>query len=508
MKFAFHMPTYRQQDWFAQCGWFPSRSTVNDLINYGVDTIDPLYQQMWHLLLAQPILLGDDTTLRVLLRGALSEEELAQLGPTRSKLRQALDTGQPLDTGPPGSATSYAWLYTGLDGAAPYNVFHWSLTHQNAVIDTHLATYRGIFVGDACGANARLEQRSEGRIVHASCNVHARREFIEAESNDPILASQALSFYRQLYDVEERAKTLDAAAPAEPCGSATPCRSGTACAAGWTARRCAGVAQESDRRSGRLPAESVVGLAGVPAATAEFRSTTTNRSRRFGRSTVGRSNWLFLGHPHAAPGRLQLYSIVSSAHRHHLVIDDYLEDVLAQARRCPAEPSCGPGTRLAVPAGSSAGPLGGGASSVRASGAHRGERGRLRREAGTPRGSACGGAGQAGSHGRIDRILARRFEASANRCRAIPLRREGYSAVGALVSSTSPANPFWRLGMQKRSRLACPHPCHHLEPACNPLQRPSGCTAGQPESAAILAAAGSSYATGDRPWPRRPSTSS
>jgi hypothetical protein len=44
--------------------------------------------------------------------------------------------------------------------------------------------------------------------------------------------------------------------------------------------------------------------------------------------TVGRSNWLFLGHPAAAAGRLQLYSVVSSAHRHHLVIDDYLEDVL------------------------------------------------------------------------------------------------------------------------------------------------------------------------------------
>ncbi len=29
-KYAFHQPTYRQQDWFAQCGWFPS-STVLDL---------------------------------------------------------------------------------------------------------------------------------------------------------------------------------------------------------------------------------------------------------------------------------------------------------------------------------------------------------------------------------------------------------------------------------------------------------------------------------------------
>ena len=211
LKFAFHVPTYRQQDWFAQCGWFPRRSTVNDLLNYAVETIGPLYRQMWLLLLSQPILLGDDTTLRVLLRDALGEEDLAKLS-NRSRFRQATEAKLPTNTGPPGSATSYAWLYTGLDGMAPYNVFHWSLTHQNSVIDGHLATYRGIFVGDACGANARLEERSGGRIIHASCNAHARREFVKAESNDPILASQAISFYHQLYDVEERAKTLDAAA--------------------------------------------------------------------------------------------------------------------------------------------------------------------------------------------------------------------------------------------------------------------------------------------------------
>ena len=242
LKFAFHVPTYRQQDWFAQCGWFPSRSTVNDLLNYAVDTVGPLYQQMWQLLLAQPILLGDDTTLCVLLRDGLDEEDLAKLS-TRSRFRQALEAGLASHNGVPGSATSYAWLYTGLDGLGPYNVFHWSLTHQNAVIDGHLAAYRGIFVGDAAGANARLQQRSGGRIVHASCNMHARREFIQAELNDPILASQAISFYQQLYDVEERGKTLDAAARHQ-LRSARRCRSGTACDAGWRAMQ----------RSGRCPA--------------------------------------------------------------------------------------------------------------------------------------------------------------------------------------------------------------------------------------------------------------
>ena len=326
MKFAFHVPTYRQQDWFAQGGWFPSRSTVNDLINYGVATIGPLHRQMWLLLLEQPILLGDDTRLRVLLRDGLSEEDLAKLG-TRKHFRQGLDSGLPPDTGPPGSATSYAWLYTGLDGQAPYNVFHWSLVHQNAVIDGHLATYRGIFVGDAAGANARLEQRSGGRIIHAGCNAHARREFVNAEANDPILASQAISFYRQLYDVEERGKTLDAAGRRE-------LRQRDAVPIWDRMRRWL----DSDVTKRVLP-KSAMGKAigylrnqwsALRVYLSDGRIPIDNdQSEQIIRPlTVGRNNWLFLGHPGAAAGRLQMFSVVSSAHRHHLVIDDYLEDVL------------------------------------------------------------------------------------------------------------------------------------------------------------------------------------
>ena len=322
MKFAFHMPTYRQQDWFGQCGWLPSRSTTNDLINYAVATIGPLYRQMWHLLLRQPILLGDDTRLRVLLRGALDKEQLENLG-KRSHFRQAAENSK----SPPGSATSYAWLYTGLDGFAPYNVFHWSLGHQNAVIDGHLATYRGVFVGDACGANARLEQRSGGRIVHASCNAHARREFVKAESNDPVLASQGISFYQQLYDVEERAKTLDAAGRYE-------LRQRDAVPIWHRIERWLA----SDAANGALPRSAIGEALGYMrnqwTALRRYLSDgnlpiDNDQSERTIRPlTVGRKNWQFLGHPDAAPGRMQMHSVVSSAHRHHLVIEDYLEDVL------------------------------------------------------------------------------------------------------------------------------------------------------------------------------------
>ncbi len=263
----------------------------------------------------------------MLLRDGLDEEDLAKLS-TRSRFRQALDQGlPPPHSGLPGSAISYAWLYTGLDGLAPYNVFHWSLTHRNAVIDGHLATYRGIFVGDACGANARLQQRSGGRIVHASCNMHARREFIQAESNDPVLASQAISFYRQLYDVEERGKTLDAAARHQLRDrDAVPI---------WNRMRRW---LDGDAAKRALPRSRIGEALGylrnqwsaLTVYLGDPRIPIDNaQSEQIIRPlTVGRNNWQFLGHPKAAAGRLQLYSVVSSAHRHHLMIDDYLEDVL------------------------------------------------------------------------------------------------------------------------------------------------------------------------------------
>jgi hypothetical protein len=42
---------------------------------------------------------------------------------------------------------------------------------------------------------------------------------------------------------------------------------------------------------------------------------------------IRRKNWMFSGSQEAAPGRMKLFSIVSSAQRHCLSIHDYLEDV-------------------------------------------------------------------------------------------------------------------------------------------------------------------------------------
>ena len=74
--------------------------------------------------------------------------------------------------------------------------------------------------------------------------------------------------------------------------------------------------------------------------------------------TVGRSNWLFLGHPRAAAGPLadvqrgQQCPSPSSGDR------GLLGGCAAKTGRRRAEPSCRPRTGIALPARPSAGPLG------------------------------------------------------------------------------------------------------------------------------------------------------
>ncbi|MHB8970755.1 MAG: IS66 family transposase [Pirellulaceae bacterium] len=324
-KYAFHCPTYRQQDWFAQCGWFPSRSTLNELINTSVDVPVPLFGQMWHLLLQQTLLLTDDTRVLLLTRNSLSAEQEESLRARRTSGTPPGKEPQKLDER--GSVTSYAWLYRGLDGLAPYNIFHWSLTHQHAVVDAHLASFGGLVVGDAFSGYTGIEDRSKRRIVHASCNAHARREIVKAEASEPILSAQAESLYRQLYDVEERGKTRAAQELLE-----------------LRQREAVPIWQRFDQWLESEPVRRVLPQSPLGQAVGYMRNQWTALQRYLLDSripidnsqseqdlrplTVGRSNWKFLGHPQTAAGRLQLLSIVSSAARHHLIVHDYLEDVL------------------------------------------------------------------------------------------------------------------------------------------------------------------------------------
>jgi len=133
--------------------------------------------------------------------------------------------------------------------------------------------------------------------------------------------------YRQLYDVEERGKTRDAQGLLE-----------------LRQREAVRIWQRFDQWLESEPVRRVLPQSPLGQAVSYMRNQWTALQRYLSDPripidnsqseqdlrplTVGRGNWKFLGHPQAAVGRLQLVSIVSSAARHHLVVHDYLEDVL------------------------------------------------------------------------------------------------------------------------------------------------------------------------------------
>lgn len=50
-KYAYHLPFYRQQDWFAAGGWTPSRSTLQNILSAAEAIFKPLADHYRQVLL-------------------------------------------------------------------------------------------------------------------------------------------------------------------------------------------------------------------------------------------------------------------------------------------------------------------------------------------------------------------------------------------------------------------------------------------------------------------------
>ena len=90
----------------------------------------------------------------------------------------------------------------------PYNVFDFTESRSRDGPAEFLAEFHGYAVVDAYGVNDGVYLGAANRIAAACCNAHARRKFVEAKPNNPVAAAYALSFYRGLYDIEDRGRDL------------------------------------------------------------------------------------------------------------------------------------------------------------------------------------------------------------------------------------------------------------------------------------------------------------
>jgi transposase len=93
------------------------------------------------------------------------------------------------------------------------NVFDFTVSRHRDGPDQFLvdSQFEGKLLADCYTGYQGIALRSDARIARAACNAHARRKVFDARDNHPLLAGQMLALYRELYDIEDRGRSLSAA---------------------------------------------------------------------------------------------------------------------------------------------------------------------------------------------------------------------------------------------------------------------------------------------------------
>lgn len=177
-KFADYLPLYRLEDLFARSGVDVRRATMSVWCRDVADLVRPLHELMVKRVLGGRLVCTDDTTMPMLSPGA---------GKTK---------------------TGRMGVYVG-DEANPYDVFDFTTSRSRDGPAAFLKDFTGTLLADGYGGYDGVV--TNGNLTRAGCWAHARRKFVDAEKSQPQVAREAVTLIGRLYDVERRAKAMNAA---------------------------------------------------------------------------------------------------------------------------------------------------------------------------------------------------------------------------------------------------------------------------------------------------------
>lgn len=319
-KYGFHLPVYRQQDLFAGSGWTPDRSTLLNLLVASAAVLRPLAEYIKRVVLTDDILGTDDTRVTLLVPPTIPDINAndPKSGRTHEVLNEAAATGRR-------SVTARMWAYRGVN--LPLNVFDFTVSRHRDGPDLMLAEFAGTLVADCYSGYQGITLRSDGRIRRAACNAHARRKIFDARENYPLESSVVLAKYQQLYDIEDRARTMSADERlALRQSEAVPL---------W---RSLGEWLESKPAADVLPKSKLGEALGYLRNHWEELQTYLSDGRvpmdnndveqLMKQVAIGRKNWLFIGSMAAGERAADFLTLVSSAVRNDLDVWAYLKDSL------------------------------------------------------------------------------------------------------------------------------------------------------------------------------------
>ena len=169
-KFAWHLPLYRQHQRLEDAGIRVSRAWLTQLGAKGCALLDPIYE--------------------------------AQLASIRASRIKAMDE-TPIKAGRSGPGKMKGGYFWPVYGERDEVCFPFFASRAHAHVETVLGldpVERGVLLSDGYGAYDAYAKKTG--IIHAHCWTHCRREFINAENVEPVLAAEALDRIGALYAVE------------------------------------------------------------------------------------------------------------------------------------------------------------------------------------------------------------------------------------------------------------------------------------------------------------------
>ena len=285
---------------FKQVGIELSRKTMADWMMKSSDLLQPLYDRLHELILTQPVIQADETTLKV-----IKEDK----------------------------STCYMWLYcSGTDSLAPDNPI------PNIVLYDYQRSRSGQCAVDFLEGYGNYLQvdgyvgYEQTQATLVGCWAHARRKFIEAKQSQPKgksgKADMALNQIQKLYGIE---KQINDKSPEDKRrlrqDKALPILNKLNT---WL-----------DKSANQVPPKSALGKA-ITYTLNQWQKLNcytndgnlnidNNRAERAIKPfVIGRKNWLFANTANGARASAILYSIIETAKANDLIPFDYLMFLLEQ----------------------------------------------------------------------------------------------------------------------------------------------------------------------------------
>ena len=176
-RFGNHMPYYRLEKKYGAEGVDLSRSVLQRSMTKVGELLEPIAAQLRNEILESDVIFTDDTPVTI-----------------------AQDSDN-------NSRQGRVWIYLDREGRHFYD---FTESRKRDGPSRVLADYEGFIHADAYPGYDDIYL--PGNAVEVACWAHARRKFLDAESSDPTLSSEAVGLIQKLYAIERSAKDLEGGA--------------------------------------------------------------------------------------------------------------------------------------------------------------------------------------------------------------------------------------------------------------------------------------------------------